>query len=319
MAKNKGNAFFIGLFVILGSLILIGVIIWLGATQFLQEQTYYVTYFDTSVEGLSKGTSVKYQGVPCGRITQINVAPDGRLIEVVMQIDSRIVINDSMRIKSELSGLAGGRFLQIFFPKPEIANITPEINFEVPYRLIKSSPSGFEEITLATQQVINNLLELDVYNISKGLVKFLDNSNKLISNKELYEIIRNLNESSKLLVSIAEKVDNSNVFSNTSTTSVLLLETAQNLQNMVDSLNNQIIMMDLPGLSQNITSKYDSLIFKTGSSISNIALRSESAIITAQETLEQLKLTNRNLQKTLRALSDNPSSIFLTEPPKKER
>jgi len=319
MAKNKGNAFFIGLFVILGSLILIGVIIWLGSTQFLKEQTYYVTYFDTSVEGLSKGTAVKYQGVPCGRITQINVAPDGRLIEVVMQIDSRIVINDSMRIKSELSGLAGGRFLQIFFPKPEIANITPEINFEVPYRLIKSSPSGFEEITLATQQVINNLLELDVYNISKGLVKFLDNSNKLISNKELYQIIRNLNESSRLLVSIAEKVDNSDVFSNTSTTSVLLLETAKNLQNMVDSLNNQIIMMDLPGLSHNITSKYDSLIFITGSSISNIALRSESAIITAQETLEQLKLTNRNLQKTLRALSDNPSSIFLTEPPKKER
>ena len=109
------------------------------------------------------------------------------------------------------------------------------------------------------------------------------------------------------------------MFSNTSATSELLLETAKNLQNMVDSLNNQIIMMDLPGLSQNITSKYDSLIFKTGSSISNIALRSESAIITVQETLEQLKLTNRNLQKSLRALSDNPSSIFLTEPPKKER
>ena len=51
---------------------------WLSANKFLKEQIYYVTYFDGSVEGLNVGSPVKYQGVPCGAVQALEVAPDGK-------------------------------------------------------------------------------------------------------------------------------------------------------------------------------------------------------------------------------------------------
>lgn len=317
--KNIGIAFIIGLFVIVGSVIMAGVIIWLGANQFMKEQTFYVTYFSSSVEGLEQGSAVKYQGLPCGRISKISVAPDGRLIEVIMQIDPKIVINDSMRIQAAMAGIAGGKFLQLHYPKAEMAEMYPALSFDPPYKLIKSSPSGLEEMTLAAQQVMNNLLQLDVYSISKGTVKFLDNTNRFLSNEDIYQILENLNQSSIGLLEIIKKVDSSTVFSNAAKTTEILFETSVRMQNMIDTLSWQIVQMKLPEFVDKVYVKYDSLINKTGNSIGNLTYRGESAMMTLQETLEQLKRTNRELQKSLRAISDNPSAVFFSEPPPEEK
>lgn len=318
MSKNKGT-FLIGLFVLIGSAILIGLIIFLSATQFFDERKLYVTYFNTSVEGLENGSAVKYQGVPCGRINAIKVAPDGKLVEVIMQIDKKISINDSLRVQSALSGIAGGKFLQLSYPTPEMSVIYPKIDFEPPYPLIKSSPSSLEEITLAAQQVMNNLLEVDANSISHGMVNALANANRFLSNPDLFTTISNLNKSSDLLVSVISKINESNVFENANNSSDLLLKTSQQLQVMVDTLTTQIVKMELPIFVDKVYIKYDSLINQTSSSISNLGFRSEASLMTIQETLEQIKITNRYLQKTLRTLSDNPSAIFLTEPAPKDR
>ena len=89
--KNKfTGAFLIGIFVLTGLVILIATVIWLGKTQFMEESKLYVTYFDGSVEGLEKGSPVKYLGVPVGTVDKIKVAPDGKLVEIVMQIESTL-------------------------------------------------------------------------------------------------------------------------------------------------------------------------------------------------------------------------------------
>lgn len=326
MKKTKG-AFLIGMFVLVGAAILVGLIFWLSANQFMKERRFFVTYFNTSVEGLEKGSAVKYQGVLCGRVTKIGVAPDSLLIEVVMQIDPNVKIYDNLRIQIAMAGITGGSFLQLHFPKPEMANMHPNIDgFTPPFQVIKSSPSGFEEITLAAQQVINNMLDLDVNQISKSSVDFfksgsslMDNTKALVKNKEIYDILSNLNNSSLTLLEVVSKLNNSEVYENANQTSKNLLITSQKLQYMIDSLTLQIVDLKLPNYIDKVYMKYDSLINTTSGSISKVTFRSEGALMTIQETLEQIKITNRHLQKTLRALSDNPSSIFLTEPPKEEK
>lgn len=326
MKKNKG-AFLIGIFVLIGVAILVGFIFWLSANQFMKERRFFVTYFSTSVEGLEKGSAVKYQGVLCGRVTDIRVAPDSLLIEVIMQIDPNVKIFDNLRIQIAMAGITGGSFLQLHFPKPEMADKYPKVDgFTPPYQVIKSSPSGFEEITLAAKQVINNMLELDVKELSKSSVDFfksgsnlMDNTNEVVRNKELFDIINNLNNSSLTLLEVINKINNSEVYDNANQTSKNLLITSQKLQYMLDSLTLQIVQLKLPQYVDKVYMKYDSLINTTSNTINNVAFRSQGALMTIQETLEQVKITNRHLQKTLRALSDNPSSIFLTEPPKEER
>jgi phospholipid/cholesterol/gamma-HCH transport system substrate-binding protein len=159
---KNGSPFLIGIFVLSAIVLSVSVIIWLGANQFLKERVFYVTYIDGSVEGIEKGSAVKYQGVPCGKIDDIKVAPDGRLVEIIMQIDDKIKINENLRVRTALAGLAGGKFLELHYPEnPEMALLHPPLNFRKPYPVINSAPSSLAEISIAAQKVMNNLLVKD--------------------------------------------------------------------------------------------------------------------------------------------------------------
>ncbi|MBX3043195.1 MAG: MCE family protein [Candidatus Kapabacteria bacterium] len=318
--KRSANPFLIGLFVITGSLIMIGLIIWLGASQILKQQTYYVTYFDTSVEGLENGSAVKYQGVPCGRITTIQVAPDGRLVEVIFLIDVKISIDDSLRIQPAMAGIAGGKFLQLHYPSnPDMANRYPNIgSIDPPYRLIRSAPSGIEEITIAAEAVMNNLMALNVFELNKKTMEFLDVSTDFFKKKELHDILVNLEASSSHLNSVLEKADSSLAIENITETTLIFKKSAMRIEDMIAELNSQIEQMQLNKHMDKIYSKYDSSMTQTTNVIANMGFRAESSIYSFQELMDELIRTNKDLRNTLRAFTDNPSTMFLSLPPPKE-
>ncbi len=319
-SRKLNSSFLIGLFVVTGTIILIGFLIWMGATQFLKEQTFYVTYFDGSIEGLEPGSAVKYLGVPCGRVQKVQVAPDGRLVEVIMNIDEKITISDSLRVKAEMAGIAGGKFLQLFIPSdPQMFEMHPKINFKPPYTLIKSAPSGIEEITLAARDVMNNIMKLQFAEISKGTINFLDATTKFFTSPELNKIVEELSQSSERLNAVLAKADTSNIISNLSYTSYKLNETVNELKNFSSMLNTELEKMQLPYYVSKIYEKYDSTMVNTNRSISTITYRMQTILFGLNETFEELRQTNRALQRSLRAVTDNPSQIFLSEPPPPEK
>lgn len=314
------SPFLIGIFVILGTFSLIGVIIWLGAVQFLKEQVYYVSYFPGSVEGLEKGSAVKYLGVPCGSVKSINVAPDGKLVEVVMQLDPKLNIDDSLRVQLALAGIAGGKFLQLFYPSsPDLSELSPSYQFEPPYPVIKSTPSGLEELEIAARDVMNNLMQLKVKEISAGTIGFLGSTTKFFNSPELYQIMANLERTSESLQKVMQSADTSQIISNLESFTNVLLQTSQKLDMLAENLQNQADAMDLPGYISKIYDRYDSTIANANYAISLIGYRSEDLLITLAETLEQIKATNKRLRRTLSAISENPSQVFFSEPPPKEK
>ncbi|MEJ5245319.1 MAG: MlaD family protein [Bacteroidota bacterium] len=319
-SRKINSSFLIGLFVVTGTIILVGFLIWMGATQFLKEQTFYVTYFDGSIEGLEPGSAVKYLGVPCGRVQKVQVAPDGRLVEVIMNIDEKITISDSLRVKAEMAGIAGGKFLQLFIPTdPQMFEMNPKITFKPPYTLIKSAPSGIEEITLAARDVMNNIMKLQFAEISKGTINFLDATTKFFTSPELNKIVEELAQSSEKLNAVLTKADTSSVISNLTYTSYKLNETVNELKNFSMMLNSEFEKMQLPYYVSKIYEKYDSTMVNTNRSISTITYRMQTILFGLNETFEELRQTNRALQRSLRAITDNPSQIFLSEPPPPEK
>jgi paraquat-inducible protein B len=318
--RKSANPFLIGLFVVVGSIIMIAIVIWLGASQILKEQTNYVTYFETSVEGLETGSAVKYQGVPCGRITKLSVAPDGKLVEVIFQIDKGVSINDSLRVQPAMAGIAGGKFLQLHYPtNPEMAAKYPKLSFEPPYRLVKSAPSGLEEITIAAEAVMNKLMDLNVYEINKNTIDFLKSSTDFFKKKELADIMENLKLSTSHLNSIMAKADNSNSIENINETTLIFKRSALRLEDVVADLNSQVEQLQLHTYMQKFYNKYDSTLTQTTQIIGNVGFRAESSIFSMQELIDQLVRTNKDLQNTLRSLSDNPSTMFLSSPPPPEK
>ena len=85
--SGRSSKFLIGLFVITGLMIGAIIIIWAGASDLFMKGSTYVSYFDESVQGLQNDSAVKYRGVEIGKVESIRVAPDYRLIEVVMKIN----------------------------------------------------------------------------------------------------------------------------------------------------------------------------------------------------------------------------------------
>ncbi|MFP4370505.1 MAG: MlaD family protein [Candidatus Kapaibacterium sp.] len=318
--KKVSSPFLIGLFVITGVIIMVSLLIWFGATKFMEEQTFYVTYFDGSVEGLQKGTPVKYLGVPSGSIQGIEIAPDGKLIEVIMQIDKNIIINDSLRVKAELAGIAGGKFLQLFYPIDEdLANMYPKLSFKPPYPVVRSAPSGIEEITIAAREVMNNLMELEVKDISKETVGMLSASRKFFESDSLYSILHNLKNSGKRLNNILTQADTSNIIDNLAYSGDRVRIASDNLVMLTDTLNRQIENMQLDRLASKVYNEYDTTMAHTNRVIGVVGYRMENLIFSLTETFEEIRETNKELQRSLRAISDNPTQVFFSEPPKKKK
>lgn len=319
-SRKINSSFLIGLFVVSGTLIIVAFLIWMGATQFLKEQTFYVTYFDGSIEGLEPGSAVKYLGVPCGRVQKVQVAPDGRLVEVIMNIDDKITLSDSLRVKAEMAGIAGGKFLQLFFPTDkQMLEMHPKLSFDPPYTLIKSAPSGIEEITLAARDVMNNIMKLKFAEISQGTIDFLNASTRFFTDPELKLLVDDLAQSSARLKTILERADTSNIITNLSASSYKLNETIEELKNFSVKLNQELDNMKLPYYISKIYEKYDTTLVNTNRSISTLTYRMQTILFGLNETFEELRNTNRALQRSLRAITDNPSQIFLSEPPPPEK
>lgn len=324
--RKSDNSFIIGLFVIIGSALVIGAIIWLGANQFLKEQNYYVTYFEGSVEGLESGSAVKYLGVPVGSVRKISVATDGKLVEVTMQVDPKIEIEDSLRVKVEMAGIAGGKFLQLYYPSNELGLYSyPKLDFETPYDVIKSAPSEIQEITLAMRDVMANLKQLEVNKISKGTIDFLNASEKMmestdkfLGSEKLQGIIASLYNSSVELESILEKANNVTVLEDISVTSKNLVRSSEQLDNFVGKLNSEVDSINIKNYFDRAFNSFDTTMLKSQKTIDIIGYRTENLLFSINETFEQLKVTNKELQKALRLISDNPSQILLSEPPQED-
>ncbi len=317
--KNISSPFLIGLFVIIGAVVIVGSLIWLGANQFLKEQVFYVTYFDTSVEGLEKGSSVKYQGVPCGSVKSINVAPNGKLVEVIMQLDPNINITDSLRVQPALAGIAGGKFLQLHYPSnKELADNHPKTDFDSPYPLILSAPSGLEEIEIAMREVMNNFMQINTGEISESVTDFFRESTYFLSNKAIYQTIDNLNRSTKTLASILHKADTIPVLDNITSVTQQLIASATQINTFTQKLNSKIDAIKISDHLEHTFAALDSTIYASERVVNGLGGQSDMMIQEFHYTLNEIRETNKYLQKAIRAISENPSAIFLSEPPAKE-
>lgn len=84
---TRANYVKIGLFVVLGFAATLALAVGLGATQTRRVTVAFFTYFNESVQGLDVGSLVSFRGVRIGRVGDITIAPDHRLVEVRMDVD----------------------------------------------------------------------------------------------------------------------------------------------------------------------------------------------------------------------------------------
>ncbi len=174
---RRTSKFMIGLFVTIGILIGVVAVVWLGASKYFEKGKTYVTYFDESVQGLQLDSAVKYRGVEAGRVERIRVAPDNRLIEVVMKINLRGKLEREQVAQLKAAGITGIVFVELDRKESDKPDLSPKMTFASEYPVISSKPSDVKQLLSGIDNVIQSLNKIDTQGISdqiKSTLKVLE-------------------------------------------------------------------------------------------------------------------------------------------------
>lgn len=159
---RKVKTVYVGAFIVLCLSLAIGFLFWIGLYRFFKDYKTYVTYFDESVKGLQKDAVVNYRGVPVGRVGEIDIAPDGRLIEVLLHLRPDIVVDEGIVIRLREQGITGLRFLEIDRAPEDVESLTPTLTFTPPYPVIRSYPSEFALLKTGLETLYERIAALNV-------------------------------------------------------------------------------------------------------------------------------------------------------------
>jgi len=212
------NYFRIGVFVMLGIVLIILGVILLSSGKMLEKTITVETYFSESIQGISNGSPVKYRGVEIGRIDKISFVhqiyqhtqlqsddPYSRYVYVEMVISPELFTNgikkplvdiikrdvdQGLRVKLTLQGLTGTAYLELNFANPK-TNIPLTIDWKPKNYYIPSTPSALTQFSDNAQEILEELkkvkfqkLARNTSHMARATAKVMNRLNYLLSQTE---------------------------------------------------------------------------------------------------------------------------------------
>jgi|YNPNPStandDraft_1061719.scaffolds.fasta_scaffold05964_3 phospholipid/cholesterol/gamma-HCH transport system substrate-binding protein len=292
---KKVSSLLVGLFLFGGVAILAVTLVWIGATRYFERGKLYVTYFDESVQGLQKDSEVKYRGVKVGRVTDIRIAPDNRLIAVVMNISMRDDPARTTVAQLTVTGITGVLFVNLDRRRPEDQAQAPKIEFASEYPVIISKPSEIRRIMSAIEDFAHKLKDLDVVGVAAEVKATIRDIGQLARSKEVKGILTQLERTAANLAFVTGRVEKSK---SAGTLQDTLTDARATLKEARQALNA-------------LTREVEAL--KVGE------LRGQMAQITRdlRGTSQNVKQASETLEQLLERLYQRPSDVLFGKPPRK--
>ena len=186
------NHWKVGLFVVVGFVLVLCTMVFLGAESMKKQVVNYRTYFDESVQGLEVGSAVRFRGVTIGTVSGIDIASDRRLVGVTSSLgvknlsklglasgegdELRILVPPDLRAQLASQGITGVKFLQIdFFDVKD--NPRPALPFEEPENYIPAAVSTMKNLEDSVVKTVNKMPEL-----VDSIMKITGQVNRLLGN-----------------------------------------------------------------------------------------------------------------------------------------
>lgn len=206
-----------GIFVALTLLLFILMLFYFGLSQVFVRKTMVSTCFGESVQGLSVGSEVKYQGVKVGSVRKISIIAKEKLIKVDMAIEldhfqgvgdldsleeseqnfQEYISNDiqqGMRCRLEFAGITGMKYVSLdYYDKPGE-------NFTAPPMVIRQSgaiyvpakSSPFKDLMVAMTRSLDRLSKVNFDGIFDEVEEVLKELNSTLSAPEIKTTMLNV-------------------------------------------------------------------------------------------------------------------------------
>lgn len=319
--------FAVGLFVASGIAFAVLVIIWLGMSRFLEKGQYYVSYFDESVQGLDIDSPVKYRGVFIGRVASISVAPDSKLIKVLLKIESGQTLDKDIVAQLKSVGITGSMFVELDRKEEGEPDQSPPVSFPSEYPIVASKPSEIGELLSGINEVLNQLKSLSLNAITEKIKFTLDHLNQKVADANVKAISNNIESAlarvdhilddqrwNNIITSVEEATQSVNSLLNKANMSLDRVErTVVRVEGIVtekeQTIKAAIDDFKLAMSSANIfLEKGSSLVLETDDSISRL---SQHLLVVAHN----LEKASEDLNQIMELLADQPSQLIFGEPP----
>lgn len=234
---NHANYARIGGFIILGIVLILVTLVWLGGAGGNKNEFYAETFFSNDVSGLDVGSAVNLRGVRVGSVKRISFIgavydvashEDGRKIYVLLALDRRLFrVNHSENPEQTLerfvsrglhatvsaSGVTGLSHIELNFPKGKVPE--EKIGWEKRRVTIPPAPSILQSAADSATQILDQINRMDLLAAWTNIVGTLESANSTLSSLgtllesnggNFGEILDNLRETSASLRDFANDI-----------------------------------------------------------------------------------------------------------------
>jgi len=313
--EPKVNYVVVGMFVVVLTAAVLGVIFWLGKADYRGVYDRYYAYMQESVAGLSINSSVKYRGVDIGRVKDIELNPDNpEEVRLTLDILHGTPIKTDTVAVLETQGLTGLSTLNLTGGSHDAPalGIAPGQQYPV----IKTGPSLFFRLDLAISRLLSE----------QGLSKLLTNLNQLSqqatavideeNRKALRRILKDLSELTQTLAARHAEVDRGVLSASRS---------AENLARMTETMNKH-----LPSLLDRVNKSAAALqvmteeLAKTGRTVNSLVEEtkpdlqdfSRNTLAETSLLIAELRQLTGTLNRVAQDLEREPNALVLGRTPR---
>jgi len=309
----KTHHFRIGLFVLAGSLLLIGALFAMGLRSYFGKRDLFETCVTSKVENLSVGALVTLRGVPIGKVSSIEFTgteypeyqeqyvlihfeiPKGSVWSAKPEHIQQILdtqIEQGLRARVQGQGFLGANILALEYLDPKVYPVEP-VPWTPKHYYIPSAPGQFNRVMTSLEKTLRRVEELD-------LAELLDRANALV-------------DAGNRLAGNVNQVDFKQLSTNAVSMLVEFRETARSLQETLTDAQKAINGADLPGIRR------DAAALETKLSSAALELRRVLASVDTGElnhSLANVRAATDELVVLLHSLEQRPSSVLFSKPPK---
>jgi phospholipid/cholesterol/gamma-HCH transport system substrate-binding protein len=183
----RANRFRLGMFFVLIMGGFIASIFWLAGGFSNKARTDYACYFGWSVGGLNVGSSVNYNGVPVGSVSAIEIAPDGRLVKVVLTIeDEKFRVDDTIVASLYITGITGLRNVNLESLPDSSGRLwtQSQLTFQSDLPVIPVQSGTMQSVTTGLNRVFEILEQVDAKTLNDQAIMALTRINRILETIE---------------------------------------------------------------------------------------------------------------------------------------
>ena len=294
----------LGLFVTVGVILGVVAIIWVGASKYFEKGDRFVTYFNESVQGLQQDSAVKYRGVDVGRVEAIRVAPDNRLIEVVMKIRLRDEVEKNNVASLRTAGITGIVFVELDRRDPEEPDLSPRVDFASEFPIIPSRPSQIRQIFSGIDEIVEKIKQVDLAGISKSITQSARAAEDLLAGPRTQKVLANLESISVNLDQTMARVEKITAEGNlegiVGETRAALVEA----RSLIAVTRDELKSLRLAETAE-----------KTSRAVDSLSRTSRTTARDVQVMSDNLRRASETLERLVERLESNPSDLLFSKPP----